>query len=68
MRVEFIIHTNQTWLNYMYQDDVAHNEYEVKRLFDSGVIELLFPMVIFHLDHQKTRNEMIQFFRKQMRS
>ena len=68
MRVEFIIHTNQTWLNYMYQQDVAHNEYEVKRLFDTGVIELLFPMDIFHLDHLKTRNEMVQFFRKQIES
>lgn len=68
MRVEFIIHTNKTWLNYMYQRDVAHNEYEVKRVFDSGVIELLFPMDIFHLNHQKTRDEMIQFFRKQVES
>jgi hypothetical protein len=68
MRVEFIIHTNQTWLNYMYQKDVVHNEYEVKRMFDTGVIELLFPMDIFHLDHLKTRNEMVQFFRKQSQS
>lgn len=68
MRVEFIIHTNKTWLNYMYQQDVAHNEYEVKRMFDTGVIELLFPKDIFHLNHQKTRDEMIQFFRKQVES
>lgn len=68
MRVELIIHTNQTWLNYMYQQDVAHNEYEVKRIFDSGVIELLFPHDIFHLDHRKTRPEMIHFFRKQIES
>lgn len=68
MRVEFIIHTNQTWLNYMYQKDVAHDEYEVKRMFDTGVIELLFPKDIFHLDHQNTRNEMVQFFRKQIES
>lgn len=68
MRVEFIIHTNQSWLNYMYQQDVAHNEYEVKRMFDTGVIELLFPMDIFHLNHQKTRDEMLQFFRKQIES
>lgn len=68
MRVEFIIHTNQTWLNYMYQQDVAHNEYEVKRMFDTGVVELLFPMDIFHLDHLNTRNEMLQFFRKQIES
>ena len=68
MRVEFIIHTNQSWLNYMYQQDVAHNEYEVKRIFDTGVIELLFPEDIFHLDHLKTRNEMVQFYRKQIES
>lgn len=68
MRVEFIIHTNKTFLNYMYQQDVAHNEYEVKRIFDSGVIELLFPRDIFHLDHQQTRDEMLRFFRKQIES
>lgn len=66
MRVEFIIHTNQSWLNYMYQEDVAHNEYEVKRMFDTGVIELLFPIDIFHLKHLNTRDEMVHFFRKQI--
>lgn len=65
MRVEFIIHTNQSWLNYMNQQDVAHNEYEVKRIFDTGVIELLFPEDIFHLNHSEKRDEMVQFFRKQ---
>ena len=68
MRVEFIIHTNQSWLNYIYQQDVAHNEYEVKRMFDTGVIELLFPMDVFHLKHSNTRNEMLRFFRKQIES
>jgi len=68
MRVEFIIHTNQSWLNYIYQEDVAHNEYEVKRLFDTGVIELLFPEDIFYLNPLNTRNEMIQLFRKQIES
>jgi len=68
MRVEFIIHTNQSWLNYTYQQDVAHNEYEVKRMFDTGVIELLFPVDIFHLEHANTRDEMVQFFRKQIES
>ncbi len=64
MRVEFIIHTNQSWLNYMYQRDVAHDEYEVKRIFDSGVAELLFPHDIYFLDHQTVRNNMIRLFRK----
>lgn len=66
MRVEFIIHTNQSWVNYMYQRDVAHDEYEVKRIFDSGVAELLFPRDIYFLDHQTVRNNMIRLFRKQI--
>lgn len=64
MRVEFIIHTNHSWLNYMYKKDVAHDEYEVKRIFDSGVMELLFPKDIFKLDHDMIRNDMIRRFRK----
>lgn len=66
MRVEFIIHTNLTWLNYMYQRDVAHDEYEVKRIFDSGVAELLFPTDIYFLDHRTVRANMIRLFRKQI--
>ena len=66
MRVEFIIHTNRSWLNYMFQQDVSHDEYEVKRIFDSGVAELLFPRDIFHLDHEKIRGDMIKLFRKQI--
>ena len=66
MRVEFIIHTNRTWLNYMYQRDVAHDEYEVRRIFDSGVAELLFPDDIFYLNHQAIRNDMLKLFRKQI--
>ena len=66
MRVEFIIHTNQSWVNYMYQRDVAHDEYEVKRIFDSGVAQLLFPSEIYFLDHQIVRNNMIRLFRKQI--
>ena len=66
MRVEFIIHTNESWVNYLYQRDVAHDEYEVKRIFDSGVAELLFPQEIYFLNHQTVRNNMIRLFRKQI--
>ncbi|MGB3211900.1 MAG: hypothetical protein WBB19_14450 [Desulforhopalus sp.] len=64
MRVEFIIHTNRSWLNYMYKKDVAHDEYEVKRIFDSGVVELLFPKDIYNLNHDIIRNDMIRRFRR----
>lgn len=66
MRVEFIIHTNQSYLNYMYQRDVAHDEYEVKRIFDSGVAEFLFPTDFYHLDLKKIREQQLKHFRKQI--
>lgn len=66
MRVEFIIHTNESYLNYMYQKDVAHDEYEVKRIFDSGVAELLFPYEIYHLDMEKVKDKLIGWFRSRI--
>lgn len=64
MRVEFIIHTNQSYLNYRFQRDIAHDEYEVRRLFDSGVTEFLFPPDIYHLDMAQIRQTQLQNFRK----
>lgn len=66
MRVEFIIHTNQSYLNYIYQRGVAHDEYEVKRIFDSGVAELLFPTDIYHLALKKIRDRQLDWFRKRI--
>lgn len=66
MRVEFILHTNKSYLNYIYQRDVAHDEYEVKRIFDTGVAELLFPPDIYNLNHEKIREQQLLRFRKQV--
>ncbi len=66
MRVEFIVHTNKTYLDYIYKKDVSHDEYEVKRIFDSGVAELLFPSEIYHLDMTAARNELIRWFRQRI--
>jgi len=66
MRVEFIIHTNRSYLNYIYQRDVAHDEYEVKRIFDSGVAEFLFPNDIYHLNMEGVRKRQIKWCRKQI--
>ena len=66
MRVEFIVHTNKTYLNYMYQRDVSHDEYEVRRIFDSGVVELLFPKNIYHLDLSEKKDLLISWFRKRI--
>ncbi len=66
MRVEFIIHTNRSWLDYKYKKEVSHDEYEVRRIFDSGVVELLFPRDIFDLNHQTIRNDMIRRYRRRI--
>jgi hypothetical protein len=66
MRVEFIIHTNRSYLNYIYQRDVAHDEYEVKRIFDTGVAEFLFPSDIYLLDMPQIRASQLARFRKQI--
>ena len=66
MRVEFIIHTNRSYLNYIYQRDVAHDEYEVKRLFDSGVAEFLFPADIYRLDMNEIKKHQLAWFRKRI--
>jgi hypothetical protein len=66
MRIEFIIHTNRSYLNYIYQRDVAHDEYEVKRIFDTGVITFLFPPDIYHLDLETIRNHQLTWFRRRI--
>ena len=66
MRVEFIVHTYKSYLNYIYQRDVSHDEYEVKRIFDTGVAELLFPQSIYFLDMKKIRDRQLRWFRRQI--
>jgi hypothetical protein len=66
MRVEFIIHTNRSYLNYIYQRDVSHDEYEIKRIFDTGVAEFLFPKDIYHLNMDEIRQRQIKWCRKRI--
>ncbi len=66
MRVEFIVHTNRSFLNYVYQRDVSHDEYEVKRIFDSGVAESLFPQDIYEIDINEKKEALVHWFRKRI--
>ncbi len=63
MRVEFIILTNETYLNYLYQRNISHGEYEIRRFVDSGVGELLFPSDIYDIDIQRIKDKLIHKFR-----
>ncbi len=66
MRVEFIVHTYKSYLDYIYQRDVSHDEYEVKRIFDTGVADMLFPRDIYFLDMKKIRAAQLRWFRRQI--
>ncbi|HCC53904.1 MAG TPA: hypothetical protein DEQ20_03115 [Desulfobulbaceae bacterium] len=66
MRVEFIVHTNYSYLNYIYEREVSHDEYEVKRIFDSGVAEMLFPQDIYEIDIAEKKEAVIRWFRKRI--
>jgi len=66
MRVEFILHTNRSYLDYMYRRDVSHDEYEAKRILDSGVAELLFPPDIYHLELEHKRQEILRWMRRRI--
>lgn len=68
MRVEFIVHTNESYLDYIYQRDVAHDEYEVRRIFDSGVAAMLFPEEIYFLPLDMARKHQLIWFRRQLES
>lgn len=61
-RVEFIIHTNQSYLDYHHRRGVSHEEYEFRRIFDSGVAEFLFPGDIYQLDMVDLRDDLLQRF------
>jgi len=63
-RVEFIIHTNQSYLDYYFRHGVSHDEYEVRRIFDSGVAEFLFPRDIYQLDMDEMRQQLMDRFRQ----
>jgi hypothetical protein len=45
------------------QCEVAHDEYEVKRTFDTGVAEFLFPEDIYHLDMENIRATQLARFK-----
>ncbi len=66
MRVEFIMHSNKTYLNYIYQRDISHDEYEIKRIFDSGVAEMLFPQDIYDLDMADIKERQLRQCRRQI--
>lgn len=66
MRVECIIHTPETYAEYLYMRGVSHEEYGLRRLFDAGVDvpRLLFPQRYFpHFDMDEAKRQKLQQIR-----
>lgn len=66
MRIEVVLHTNETFIDYQCQKNVSHDEYEIRRLFDSGVIELLFPLELYGMNHDEARRIALKDARKRI--
>ncbi len=60
MRIEIILHTNRTYADYLYARGKSHREYEIKRLFDSGCAELLFPQSYYGINLEAAKDQAIQ--------
>ncbi len=70
-RLETLIFTYDELLNYKYRDELAHEDFEIRRMVKNGVIEGLFPEEIYGinenelnrlLDYQKQARRNTTFF------
>ncbi|HSA83549.1 MAG TPA: hypothetical protein VLF20_01535 [Patescibacteria group bacterium] len=70
--IEVILHTHQTYLDYYKSHDVGHDEFITKRLYSTGVVDLLFPSNLFDehgiyaIDHQSAQEKRIEQIRSQL--
>lgn len=47
LRIEDIVVPVRDYLHYKWHDEIGHSELEVRRLFDTGLFEILFPSEIY---------------------
>lgn len=66
MRIEFILNTNKSYLDYLYKRGSSHEEYEVKRIFDAGVADLVFPEGLYKVNMQVSRDRALQQARERI--
>ncbi len=60
VRLEFILHTHESFLNYYNDRETNHDSYSLDRKYEEGVVELLFPPQIypgFNLERAQGRRQ-----------
>lgn len=69
MRVECIIHTPETYAESLYMKGVSHLEYEVNRLIDAGVPNMIYPMKYYpYFDIEEAKKQAISRVRTKIES
>ncbi len=63
--MEIILHTNKSYVDFNNQFEVGHEEFEMDRLHDYGVLDLLFPYDIYCIDMEEARKEKIRGIREE---
>lgn len=66
-RAEIMALLLKDYIDYLYKDGVAHDEFEVNRFFKSGSAELLFPPNIYNYNPEKSHRRIIQAMRMRKR-
>lgn len=67
VKAELQLHTLRTYLDSRYRDEVGAEEYMIKRLFDDGVVNLIYPNDIYGVDFDLIKKRMIEDRRKSVR-
>lgn len=68
IRVEVIVHTHKSLMDYLYKDDVAHDEFKIREFYDLGVADLMFPEIIYGKGVIGPRDELIAAVRQTKRA
>lgn len=67
MRIELMIHTNETYMEYLYMNGVSHDEYDVRRFFIGNVPNSQFPQIIYRVDWDDVYPGIIKNIRQERR-
>lgn len=59
-KVEFMLHTFRTYMDSRYHDEFGLEQYVIKRMFDSGLMDMIYPYDIYHEDIMKYRNSILR--------
>lgn len=66
IRAELVFFTPKAYVDSLYQAGTCHREYEIKRLFDSGVAEWLFPEDIYGYKMDSVRDFLMEKTRREI--